>query len=278
MLFKRRYILIIIILIIIIALLNTNIYYTLRSYLIMYPYSRLKKSESLINKYDIKLKIPSGSYTKKKDWYPFMLYHNDYKGFSNYLNKDLSLTVVYNFGHFDLLEGFSSYYNENSPYYNAFYGAYIIRNNKNSENGFGFLDNGKIDTLEMGQLPKYDQTHLVLPSLGCPIKDATFENTIKKIEYNVNYVNIPNWTKVNSIIKTNSPIHKYQSKQKGYIQYGIFNKSYNGENFPKMILKGRIYAKYFEEYNLTIVLYMIAKDEKVLNKLDKNILSKSIIK
>ena len=41
------------------------------------------------------------------------------------------------------------------------------------------------------------------------------------------------------------------------------------EDFPVIDLKGRVYAKYFEEINATIVLYAMAPDWKVIDEVDR---------
>ncbi|EOC99238.1 hypothetical protein [Caldisalinibacter kiritimatiensis] len=257
---------------------HTNIYYIFRSYIVMYPYSLKEKSESILSKKKLKLHIPGGLYTKERDWYPFMMTFNDNEGFSKYVGKDLSLTVLYNFGYFEKEYGSSSYYNPSSPFYSSFYGAYVVSNNKNPKEKFGFYKNGELNISELSLVPKYDQTRLVLPSIGCPRDKIVFKTQIDKIEYNVKYVGESNWVKIDSTIKTNSPIHKAKKDCLGYIQYGKpIEKYYNQEEYPIITLKGRMYAKYIEEYNVTIAFYILAPNISTINKYDDKVLSKSQI-
>ncbi len=245
----------------------------------MLPYSYKHKHESIIDKKSIVFYIPDGLSTSKKDWYPFMMFHNADKGFSQYSKRNLSLTILYNFGHFELKEGASSYYNPNSPYYSSFYGGYTVYDHENPNNAYGFFDNNKININELTQIPKYDQTKLVLPSLGCPESKIAFNSTIDCIEYNVNYLGTEGWTKIDSTIKTTSPIHKFSKNYLGYIQYGKpIEKYFYGESFPIITLKGRIYVKYIVRHKMTFILYVLASDKKTVDECDKNILSKSIIK
>ena len=65
--------------------------------------------------------MPGGLSTREKDWYPFVMTFNDDKGFSNFINRDMNFTVLYNFGAFEYINGASSIYNFNSDYYGAFY-------------------------------------------------------------------------------------------------------------------------------------------------------------
>ena len=276
---KRLTLLICILFFIVFIFSKTPLYYSFRSYAIMHPYSYLHKLNSILYKKDIIFYIPGGNSTSKPDWYPFVMTFNDNEGFSNFTNRDLSFTVLYNFGHFETLKGCSAYYNPDSKYYSSFYGGYIIHDNKNPDNMFGFKSNGKIDTEMLTLVPKYDQTVLVLPSIGCPKDRIIFDATVDNIEENISYIDSEGWTKVDSTIITNSPIHKYSNKHSGYIQYGKPNKSYYPENdFPVITLKGRIYAKYIDKYNSTFVLYVMAPSNEVVEECDREFLSKSIIK
>lgn len=261
----------------ILILLKTNIYNTLKSYIIMYPYSYYNKLNSITHKKNIKFYIPGGLTTREKDWYPFIMTFNDNEGFSKYIRKKLSLTIFYNFGHFKYKEGLSSYYDPTSPYYSSFYGGYVIYNNENPDDPYGFDINGKIKIEELESIPKYDQTRLVLPSLGCPQNKIFFKSKIDKIKYNIDYLGTKGWTKIDSTITTNGPNHKYKKNYLGYIQYGKPLADYSGEDFPLVNLKGRIYAKYFSDYKMTFILYIMAPNIDIIEECDKNILSKSKI-
>jgi hypothetical protein len=244
----------------------------------MYPYSHKHKIESILNKKNINFYIPGGIYTKKRDWYPFVLTFNDDQGFSKYTGKNLALTILYSFGHFDKHFGTSTYYNPQSPYFSSFYGGYIVYNYNSPNDRFGFYDNSKVNIDELILIPKYDQTMLVLPSLGCPLNKIIFESEINKIQYNVDYIGIDGWVKIDATIKTNSPIHKYNKKHLGYIQYGKpIREYYNGIDFPLTTLKGRIYVKYIEKYKMTFVLYVMAPKQSIIEECDKSLLLKSKI-
>ncbi len=269
--------LIILILISLFTITQTKAYYTLRSYIIMPLYSHYHMKNSLINKNNIKIHVPNGTSTKQKDWYPFVLCFNDNEGFSKYSNKNLSLTILYNFGHFNVLSGSSSYYTPQSQYFSSFYGAYLVKNNQEPESSFGF-NNRKININELSSIPQYDQTKLVLPSIGCPQSKIAFNYYIRKIKYNVNYINLKNWVKIDCDIITNSPIHKPNNSNSGYIQYGIPQVNYyNNKDYPIINLKGRLYAKYIDKYKITLIFYILAPNYKTLVECDKKILSKSLI-
>ncbi|SHK07748.1 hypothetical protein [Paramaledivibacter caminithermalis] len=244
----------------------------------MFFYSKVHEKESILNKYNIIFDIPGGLSTKSKDWYPFVMIFNDNAGFSKYIGKNLSLTILYNFGHFKFKDGSSSYYDPNSKYYSSFYGGYLVKNNSSDKSAFGFYNDGTVNLEEISSVPKYDQERLVLSSLGCPKEKMRFDVSIDSIEYNVNYITHNNWIKIDSTIITNSPIHKSTKNHTAYIQYGKpIDKYYAGEDFPTIILKGRTYVKYFKEYNISIFLYVLAPDITTIEECDKNLLSKTIL-
>ena len=274
---KRKYLIITFIFLVLILIVISPLYYPLRSYIIIVPYSYKTNLDTGLNKLNVDLDIKGGLSTKKRDWYPYVLYHKADDGFSRYNGKDLSLTILYNFGHFES-NGTSSYYNPNSPYYSSFYGGYVIYNKENPDKPYGFNDDGSINYDEISLIPKYDQTNLVLPSLGYPSNKVVFENEITNMVENVNYIGMDGWTKIDGTIVTNSPLHKSKNHQRGYIQYGKPNdKHYTEEDFPIINLKGRVYVNYIEEHKITLVLYILAPSIKTIDECDNNILSKSKI-
>jgi len=65
---------------------------------------------------------------------------------------------------------------------------------------------------------------------------------------------------VDASLITNSPLHRYRGYQRGYLQFGLPPKDYQGEDFPLIEVKGRIYVRYFEEKKVTVVLYLMGRD------------------
>lgn len=273
--YGSRRILLIFILCILLIIIVTPIKYALKSYTVMYAYTKYEEKNSLIKQKNIKFKMPGGLSTSEKDWYPFILTFNDHLGFSRYMGEELSLTILYNFGAFEVGNGASSLYNPASPYYGAFYGGYIVEA-EDENHIFGFKNNmPNLD--EIASVPKYDLEYLVLNGFGC--EDVIIEYNTDNIKKNVDYIGYNNWTKIDATIKTNSPLHKYTTNYKSYIQYGKPPlKYYEGENFPLVELKGRIYVRYFEEYQSTIFLYVIAPQQKIIEECDIELLSKTTIK
>jgi hypothetical protein len=217
------------------------------------------------------IKIPGGNATKEKDWYPFVNVFNASSGFSKFIGRDVDLTILYNFGAFNGKS--SSIYDENSPYFSAFYGAYAIRNNENDER-YGF-DEKEIDINEIVDVSLYDYIYLVLYGFGC--NDPVFSPISYDIVENVEYLGYNDWVQVDAIIETNSPAHKFDGRKTSYIQYGKPIET-DKEDFLFMNIHGRMYVRYFEEYDTTIIMYVMAKKKETIIRCDSNILRHTVIK
>lgn len=271
---KKKFVFIIVFFTLILSIYISNIYYPLRSYILMYPLKTYYKHTGIFN--NIPLKIPTGKINNEGNFYPFTLYYNSDEEFGNYVNKDVQLSIIYNFGGFTFGKKHSYYFDTKSDYYSSFYGAYAIKSNDKTI--FGFDNKEKINLDLLSQIPKYDQKYLVMPSIGLSPKDVTFSYSINNITDNINYINSNGWIKIDSNIKTNAPIHKYKKHYNGYIQYGTPKDLKNVKtNYPIINMYGRMYIKYLEEYNSTLVFYILGMNEDIVNKIDTNILSKSYI-
>ncbi len=247
-------------------------FYPIRSYLVMSVYSEHNYKSSVMKTQGFDIDIKGGLSTLKKDWYPFVNVYDTSYEFSKYTNRDLSLTVLYNFGAFEGKN--SSFYNENSDYFSAFYGAYIIKNEENSDSTYGF-DGDKLNMVEIAAVPLFDYKYLVIEDLGCP--NPVFEIEEYETEYDVEYLGFENWVRIDATMSANSPSHKRVEKKLGYIQYGAPINN-NKDDFFEIKLYGRMYARYFDEYQSTVVIYVMGEKEDMLEECDNKILSKTIIK
>ena len=228
---------------------------------------------------NIKIKIPTGLATKKKDWFPIMNVYYDENGFGNTINREVELTVLYNYGDFNSLFGTSLYYDSSSPYYGGYYGAYIIQEKTATNSFYGFDEMGNLILEEIERIPSYDQIHLALACIDCEPKKRIFKVEANEIEENIPYLGYEGWTRVDSSIYTNGPAHKKEKFQFGYLQYGnpLANKESN-EDFKAEDFFGRMYIRAFEESHMTICLYIMAIDKKVLEDCDRELLANTIIK
>jgi len=239
---------------------------------VMAVYSASEYNQSVMKNHHIDIKIPGGLSTGEKDWYPFVMTFNpSSSSFSKRVGRDVEISIMYNFGAFQYLKGASSYYDDDSPYYNSFYGAYVIHDERQA---FGFYQDGTLNEAELSIVPDYDMRILVLRSIGC--SEPTFDYTVDDITYDNRYLGTDGWTIMTSTIETQSPIHDVKKNYQAYIQYGKPSISdYRGVDFPDMILYGRVYAKYFEVQKLTVCFYIIGSDLEAMDACDSEILQKS---
>jgi len=267
---------IIIVLALSVLFLKAPFYNQARSYVAMFVYSKYEMRNSLWEKQNIPLKIPGGSSTRDKDWYPFMMVFNDDEGFSQHMGRDLSLSIYYNFGAFNWNSASSALFQKDSPYFNSFYGGYAVKENS-GDKMYGYTATGEPDLKEIFAVPEYDYKYLVLQSLGCPAEKLTMDILSNDITDNVQYLGIDGWLRLDSLLLINSPEHRYKGDRRAYIQYGNPLKQDNDEEFRLVTTHGRIYLRYFPEYKSTIYLYIMTPSLDTLEKCDREILSKSTL-
>ncbi|MGI5901671.1 MAG: hypothetical protein ACOX7U_04270 [Desulfitobacteriia bacterium] len=269
------------ILIIIIALsfllFKASFYYQIRSYVAMYFYSKIEMKNSVFKEQNINLEIPGGSETKKRDWFPYVLAFNDEKGFSNYLGRDVSLSILYNFGAFNWKSSSSTIFEVDSPYFNSFYGAYVVKENSSGQT-FGFQDNGEPNIKEILALAEYDYKYLVLQGLGCPAEKLRMEVLDFDFTQDIEYLDREGWTEINALLLANSVEHRYKGPKRAYIQYGNpRKKEAKQEDFRLIIINGKVYAKYFPEFESTLLFYILSPNMDTIEECEREILSKSRI-
>ena len=258
---------------------------------VMKVYSAVHERDSLIEQKGISLEIPGGGATKEKDWYPFVMTFNDSAGFRRFLKgqvggapydmeKPPELTILYNFPAFDVLEGCSALYDPESPYYNSFYGAYLLTGRTAKGAPYGFSSDGSLDLEAASQVPKFDFQRLVLADLGIRPEAQVFDWKIQSVRKNVDYVGSSGWTRLDASLTVNGVIHRREKFRRSYLQYGrcaYDPKDYGLEDFVPVHMKGRLYAKYFEEWNTGIFFYIMTANEQALERCDAEILSESIL-
>jgi len=257
-----------------VVFLSAYFYYPLRSYIIMAAYSAYNDMESVMHEQGFSVLIPGGTFSREKDWYPFVNIYNCGDGFSSYMDKNVDVTVLYNFGAFDTPVS-SSIYNPDSDGFAAFYGAYVVKTNDENDIPYGFSADGEVNLKEIIALPEYDYRCLVLSAFGC--RDVVFEGTAPKMVAAETYAGYPGWTVFQSDIKTSSPAHSYAGDRLPYIQYGIPPEP-DAPDFYTIRMKGRMYVRYFPEYESTVVLYILGKSEKTIDACDQKILGATVIK
>lgn len=247
---------------------------------VMSVYSPLCKRSSLLATENIHLSIPGGLSTLKSDWYPFVMTFEANQGFQSFTGDDsLSLTILYNFPAFSPTKGCSRLYDTASPYYNSFYGAYLVQDSEGQPYGFTVGDDGSLtpDAAVVAQVPKYDFFRLVLAEFGLTSKNAVFDWNVTDISEPLSYAGEENFFRVDATLTVNGASHHDTGFTQSYLQYGRPNFPVTDSLAP-VSMYGRLYGTYLEEKNTSLFFYIVAADKTVLEDCDRDILSKSRIR
>jgi len=256
------------IIVIVICFVLSPLFAFFKSVFVMSIYSASEKKNSILKKEDIDIRIPGGLSTLRKDWYPFVITYNA-DGFKYFAGEDVGLTILYNFGAFDYLKGYSSLYDETSDYHGSFYGAYAI---KDEHGTFGYTSADEINVEEMSKVFKYDMQILVLESIGC--YDSSFDFEITNMSKRDDFL-AGEWDIIDAKIFTNSPLHTPMEKHQAYIQYGKPEKNVTKKDFKKATVYGRIYSQRIEEKNVTLCFYIIAPSLEAVNRCESEVIENS---
>lgn len=246
-------------------------WYPFRSLVIMSVYSRIHERDSIMEKENFSIEIPGGLSTKNRDWYPFVMTFNadSYRARGSEIE---GMTILYNFPSFNPLTRTNTFYEIDSIYNSSFYGAYIVQSS--TDLPYCYNENGRPNYAELIHAFNYDYKELVLKSLG----NDDFEFVVQQFKSKtVDYLGYSDWNMVSAIIETSSVSHEFDGNKRSYLQYGRpFKKP--KESFADIIMYGRLYMRFFPEYDSTIIMYIMTPNYDNLNDCDNNILSKSVIK
>ena len=249
---------------------------------VMKIYSEIHARDSIMEEKGIKLHIPGGSAAKEKNWYPFVMTFNADAGFQRFTGEsNLKLTILYNFPAFNLWKGCSMVYDSASPYYNGFYGAYLVCRGEDETVPYGFLPDGSLDPEAAAQVPRCDFQKLVLQDFGIKTDTLVFDWKIEKIRTKVAYLGIDGWTQTDARLTVNGMQHQKEDFRRSYLQYGPPGYPLPDippeADFAPVDMIGRLYGRYFAEWDTSIFFYVLASNQEVLENCDRNILSRSIL-
>lgn len=315
---------------------------------VMSVYSGMHERQSIMHEKGIELAIPGGSATKETDWYPFVMTFNpSAESFCRFIGEaNRELTILYNFPAFDLRrgKGCSRLYDPTSPYYNAFYGAYLVTDAADvSETGdtsladaadasgterqketaageavlrcgfdtpargtaadmvvtsgsaksapasvadakvsnrarpsFGFRADGSLDLAKTGLVPQYDFEQLVLRDFGLRAQDMQFGWSVQTVQTVDGFLGYDGWSCVNADMTVSGAFHHADSFRQSYLQYGTPKyDAIAGGDFAPVTMYGRVYARYFAEWESSVFFYVMAPSWEVVDNCDRQILQKS---
>ena len=252
---------------------------------VMSVYSDIHERESIMADKGIILEIPGGGETHETDWYPFVMTFSPGESFSRAAgDSSLELTILYNFGAFDLSKGCSRLYDRQSEYYNSFYGAYLVTRKDDGDEAsggsktapFGFDSDGHMDPKQTAVVPRFDFQHLVLGDFGIRTSEQVFEWTIETISEDVSYLGWDGWSCVDASLLVNGAAHAKKEFRQSYLQYGAPKYEVGAdEEFKPIAMRGRVYGRYFEEWDTSVFFYILTPEKETLERCDRDILSKS---
>lgn len=245
------------IIILIVLFIQTPMFQLVKSYSVMFFYSKIHEDKSFLSDENIEINIPGGWTTAKMDYYPFVMTFDPSESFSRRVGTDVDLTVLYNFGAMKWSTGASIMYDVNSPYYSGFYGAYTVRYNE-IDRQYGLNEDGSINIEEVMDITDYDLKILVMKSVGN--KDPHVEYTITNLD-NPSIITIDGleFTVFDADLEMDGLYHIYEKDYRAYIQYGRpalidgVVKSFEMED-----MYGRIYCHFDKETKISYFLYIIA--------------------
>ncbi len=244
---------------------------------VMGIYSEMNKKTSLLASENISLSVPGGLSTLRSDWYPFVMTFEANSGFRRFTgDSSLDLTILYNFPAFSPLKGCSRLYDPASPYYNSFYGAYLVKDTDGGIYGFTQQSEDTLypDAAAVAEVPKYDFWQLVLSEFGLTRANAVFDWSITEISGPVSYAGKDGFYRMDALLTVNGSSHEYDGFTQSYLQYGKPDFPVTDALAP-VRMYGRLYGKYLEDKQVSLFFYIVAADKEVLEECDKEILSKS---
>ena len=104
---------------------------------------------------------------------------------------------------------------------------------------------------------------------------------LREVKRDLNYAGSNGWTRVDADLTMNGTCHERDGFRRSYLQYGSPGWSPDDkdtEPFAPVNMKGRVYGKYFKEWDTGIFFYVMAADEMVLENCDRDILSRSSVR
>ncbi|MEG1404385.1 MAG: hypothetical protein RSC52_02660 [Oscillospiraceae bacterium] len=246
-----------------------------RSLSVMPIYSRYCARDSIMEEENFELEIPGGGATEKTDWYPFVMTFTADREFARYSGIDgAKLTILYNFPAFSQAHGCSRLFDGASPYYNSFYGAYLI----STPDGKPFFTTKDAKSLESAAAlaARFDFFELVLEDFGLTSEQEVFECTKETVSENVRFAGYDGWSRMTASLLVNGAAHEREGFVGSYMQYG-------SPKFPAPVpfapvqMKCIIDARYFEEWNTTIFFYVMTPDKETAEECEREILAKAKI-
>ncbi len=246
-----------------------------KSYGVMAVYSKIHENQSFLRQEGIDINIPGGLSTLDRDYYPFVMTFDTEDYFGKYAGDDIDLVVLYNFGYMRWLKGASVLYDPDSPYYNTFYGAYLVRY-KDGLRQYGMHEDGSLNTQEANLVTDYDLKVLVMKSIGNEHPSVVYE---MKEEDSRRIVKIDglDFLVFDADIRMDSFYHELKGDHRAYIQYGRPWKIEEMDDFETTSMMGRFYVHFDQTSKISLFFYIITGDHETLQRTEESYIMKSSV-
>ena len=269
---KRRLIILICFLALLAALILSPVFPYVRSLAVMSFYSPYCARDSIMKSQNFELSIPSGD-----GWYPFVMTYEADDAFSSYIGvPDTKLTILYNFPAFSPKNGCSRIFDESSPYYGSFYGAYLVRRADGEPYGFS-PDMNTPDNNVISDIAEFDLSTLVLGDFGLSPDKTVFTYSSVSEQTNQSVLGYDGWTMLSSDLTCSGMNHKSKGFVPSYLQYGSPNFPLSSD-FASIEIKSIVFAKYFPKWGTSVFFYVMSPSEEVCESCVRTILSNSTLK
>jgi len=229
----------------------------------------------------VEVTLPGGLSTfMKGDYFPFVMTFCD-NGFGYfYGDRAYNLTILYNFGAFEPLKLHSSLFDEDSLYYNSFYGAYLVTDTRSADKvrPYAFNSDGSVDIDAIPKVPEYDFSRLVLRDFGLGLGDFVWDWSVTGEENGIALAGLDGWTRLDADITVSGSKHQLKEFVSSYLQYGFPLWPIEGEEFESVSMKGTVFCRYFPEEQTSVFLYALCCDEGTLQSTIENYLLKANVK
>lgn len=215
------------------------------------------------------LEIPSGP-----GWYPLVLTHNADRAFQRLTGADgARLSILYNFPAFDHIKGCSRLFDESSPYYNSFYGAYLT--SLPAGGAYGFDPDSPGLSTAAADLAQLDFFGLVLSDFGIENVEKVFEYKLESEIQDISLLGYTGWTRADASLRVNGASHEAIPGVRSYWQYGKPRFPVS-EPLAPVDMCCTVIARYFDEFESTVFFYVMAPDRAVADYCVENIFPNSV--
>lgn len=120
-------------------------------------------------------------------------------------------------------------------------------------------------------ITQFDYQRLVIGDFPIELDQETFQWKIRQIKKKASVAGSDGWLRIDADMLVNGALHQRKSFVRSYLQYG--SPKYDVmTDFAPVEMKGRVYAKYLEEQDVTVFFYVLARTDEVLENCDRKML------